>query len=1283
MKKLLSVFFLAIPFCAIAQFTEFHEQFILPLQMSDETYKRCDADGDGDLDLIAGGGTYQSPLRYTLLFNINDGNRQFTQHWVYEVPQEYHFVGVADVDQDGLIDVLIDQAGIGLSWVRQSSIFNFNNEIDPLVTYGMNESGFLAEDINMDGFTDICTQADYIGKVYYATAPGVFGNAAILPFYIIQNQWDTHAQVIDMEDDANPELFFAGYSESLLEEAIFLFHSIDGFYDFENPEILTIQTGDFDIMGGALYTNYRILDLDGNGWDDLVFYDNAIISWCRNQGGNSFDPPTELFATTYVSNGLFRCDDADNDGDVDIFYALFDANDQILLLNDGNETYTSSPSPNVLFDPNVHGFFDVDGDGYRDVIKSSYSDVTVYIQWGNASGIFTEGTAISGGIQTFREDTFLINDWDNDGLANTIALYITGGDDYALPVIMDIEIGVGNDAVSRTHSVLLPEDGAVWNSGMALDDVDGDGDDDIITLRQLAGAYHFVLIANQSNVSYGPVIIMDDYTFTGFSDYDGCGIPVADVDNDGKLDLMYPNYNGADCYVSYNVGDLLFSEPSIYATGDFVNSTRFADLDNDGDTDVLSHRNNSGNTLVYMMNGSIPLSGTATSMPEAPSAELYDMDGDGFLDVLFEEKEQPMDSWMNELRLFYQFSPGEFTESSGMSAFDSVGELVAGDFDLDGDADIVIQDDYFNGESLFLVEQVAPDVFAEPLLMLGNFWYSDLYYDLQKGDVDADGDLDLITGTHLGLVWYENEIVNGFQLAGQIFYDENGDGMYNNADEPFLLEAINLEPDGITGFSNQNGQYFFAPDVAGTYTLSTTMNDALWQVTTGSTFVNVELNGTTTNVTDLNFGFEPVLDTTIVDVSFVTTDQQCNLNSASYILTLQNNGTSRPSGIFTVQLDAMSPFFNASPSPDSLVAGIAYWSFDSLSWLDQFTIYLNSLYPGVELIGDTLFHISQVHVLDENGNPVIVNDQVLTFTEEDFVVIACSYDPNIKTVYPVGLLEEHYIENNTPLEYTVVFQNTGNAPAVNVRIEDELSEYLDRNTIEIVSWSHVPQVDIDENGKITFLFENIMLPDSTSDEPASHGFIRYRITPLPSLINNTIIENTAYIYFDSNPAVITNTVFNNIWVCEEQPELVMISSIPLELNASGNIEWFLNGETIAGATGSTYTPSAVGTYTAVNHLIYDCDILSNEVLITNLNEAKESFVSILPNPATDHIQLARNDLHQSIVGYEIVDATGRIVARGSFNDKSVIIATDTWERGVYTIRLTSEGKVIVRKIVLS
>ena len=168
--------------------------------------------------------------------------------------------------------------------------------------------------------------------------------------------------------------------------------------------------------------------------------------------------------------------------------------------------------------------------------------------------------------------------------------------------------------------------------------------------------------------------------------------------------------------------------------------------------------------------------------------------------------------------------------------------------------------------------------------------------------------------------------------------------------------------------------------------------------------------------------------------------------------------------------------------------------------------------------------------------------------EEPFLSIDCqevigSYDPNEKRAYPTGYSEENIIKVNQSLEYHLHFQNTGTDTAFTVRLEDRLSDYLDHGSIQAGASSHPYRMELKEDGWLIFHFENILLPDSTTNEVASHGFVQFRIQQLPDLPIGTVIENTADIYFDFNSAIVTNTVFHTIGV-----ELLSTSSTALSFD---------------------------------------------------------------------------------------------------------------------------------------
>jgi uncharacterized repeat protein (TIGR01451 family) len=134
-----------------------------------------------------------------------------------------------------------------------------------------------------------------------------------------------------------------------------------------------------------------------------------------------------------------------------------------------------------------------------------------------------------------------------------------------------------------------------------------------------------------------------------------------------------------------------------------------------------------------------------------------------------------------------------------------------------------------------------------------------------------------------------------------------------------------------------------------------------------------------------------------------------------------------------------------------------------------------------------------------------------------------SYDPNHKLTYP-ELVQPGYADEFT---YTIEFQNTGNAPAMNIRLADTLDGNLDLSTLKIVGASDEYSINLNmESRRLDVFFPDIMLPDSMSNPTGSIGYIQYRIKPLANQPNGTVIQNTAYIYFDYNSPIVTNTSVN-------------------------------------------------------------------------------------------------------------------------------------------------------------
>jgi len=204
---------------------------------------------------------------------------------------------------------------------------------------------------------------------------------------------------------------------------------------------------------------------------------------------------------------------------------------------------------------------------------------------------------------------------------------------------------------------------------------------------------------------------------------------------------------------------------------------------------------------------------------------------------------------------------------------------------------------------------------------------------------------------------------------------------------------------------------------------------------------------------------------------------------------------------------------NSTASPNS-VAGTTY------TWrIKDLMKFKNEL--GMSFKVDTNAQSTDSIVVNVEIRP-LGKDKDTSNNKLKFVYnVSNSYDPNIKETYPEKVLPKY----NDWFYYTIHFQNTGNAPAYNIRLEDSIDAQLDYETMEVIDYSHTNRIAFNKN-ILKFYFDDIMLPDSFTDSKGSIGYVQYRIKPKANLPLGTKIRNTAYIYFDYNSPVVTNTTIN-------------------------------------------------------------------------------------------------------------------------------------------------------------
>jgi uncharacterized repeat protein (TIGR01451 family) len=195
-----------------------------------------------------------------------------------------------------------------------------------------------------------------------------------------------------------------------------------------------------------------------------------------------------------------------------------------------------------------------------------------------------------------------------------------------------------------------------------------------------------------------------------------------------------------------------------------------------------------------------------------------------------------------------------------------------------------------------------------------------------------------------------------------------------------------------------------------------------------------------------------------------------------------------------------------------------------------FTYDFTNLLPFESRTIDVVLQVPAVPVV--NGGDFLTNSAAIIPFNTDInwendsssltQLVINGYDPNDKMESRGPEILHATFTSDDYLYYTIRFENTGNASAINVRVNDVLDAQLDESSLRMVSASHAYSLDrIDSN--LTWRFDNIQLPVSVPNTSIGKGYITFKVKPNAGYAIGDIIPNTASIYFDFNPPIITNT----------------------------------------------------------------------------------------------------------------------------------------------------------------
>lgn len=360
-----------------------------------------------------------------------------------------------------------------------------------------------------------------------------------------------------------------------------------------------------------------------------------------------------------------------------------------------------------------------------------------------------------------------------------------------------------------------------------------------------------------------------------------------------------------------------------------------------------------------------------------------------------------------------------------------------------------------------------------------------------------------------------------FSTPASINYCNDGTTTAYDLKITVTLDSLQMIESSSVPFSSQNGnEYTFEVD-------SLEANSCETIILSIAVSCDAVLDQTLCATTEIT-PFSDCLPPSNWDGSDFTVDAQCEGDSVFF--TILNTGTASTKSVdFIIIEDDMIMMIDNSggilqPQESITIAVPANGS----TW--RIEVNQSENHPFMEKIATAIEGCGT----DSNGEisrgfinqfPLITNSKSISM---DCATIVGSFDPNDKAGIPIGAHEEHFIEQNTNLEYLIRFQNTGTDTAFTVVIRDTLSEHLDITTIVPNASSHFYRFGVFENNIIEFTFPNIMLPDSLVNQAASQGFVKFEIAQQVDNPIGTRIENSSGIFFDFNEPVITNTTFHTI-----------------------------------------------------------------------------------------------------------------------------------------------------------
>lgn len=465
------------------------------------------------------------------------------------------------------------------------------------------------------------------------------------------------------------------------------------------------------------------------------------------------------------------------------------------------------------------------------------------------------------------------------------------------------------------------------------------------------------------------------------------------------------------------------------------------------------------------------------------------------------------------------------------------------------------------------------------------------------------------------------------QIGGKAYYDVNNNCVWDAGEVGVPYTSLHLTKPNSNNYyagtitPSGNGDYLVVSDT-GNYVLHANLPSSYMSINcpSGNNYTLPMPNyGTDSLGIDFPISIPSVQDLVVTLAENVYVP---GFNHHTYI-NYRNAGTIATPATLTYHYNNVLTFLNFSLPYTSIdtVNHIMTWNLGNLAALSAWEqIHITAHLDTPQVMGNPV--PSEVHISPVANDFVPANNEVI-----HNAIIMAAYDPNIKEVSPIGIAPHGLVDASTDkFHYTIHFQNTGNYMAQFVIVKDSIPASLDIQSIEFEGSSHNCVVSMANERQLVFTFNDIFLPDSTTNEPESHGYVSFALKTKPNTPAFTELYNKAAIYFDFNVPVITNEVKNVLYVF---PSLSMLNQVTVcetdnvSTNIAGgkapyNFVWSngnADNNNVSGTSAQVASTLQAGTNSVTATDIYGYSISQNFNL-TTVSPANAAFAATLTAPNT-------------------------------------------------------------------